>query len=671
MATTLNFKPILDKPEWRPVAIPQAGLTPYGVSSAPIFQAGQMVSDYRSNNYNTPKLWYMGTSSTQQMEYNSVTDSWAGLYNGSWSGGGSYGTGIATGFAPSQGPKGTLLAGTTSSILNLDTTYYAPAASTWTRASSTITVTTSRAHNFYSGQRLYISVTSDATAVPLTTIPSPVSITVTSATQFTYTGGASGGTSGTLTIGIPICADQWADRGDGLGFIIRVIGLTSGKIEERRIIGNTGYSTPGSLYVTAPTIYLDQPLSFTPAVGDIFELLSGALYIAGTGAAIAGQWRSYDVSMLNNSDMVYAQSGTRTVTNLNLGATAQSGMIVFDEQHVPADRIPGEGFVVGSSTYDTSTLTGTNYINTKKCLLATATAVGAITGQATNGDTFVQANEYRNFQIRIVEDTVNTTAVGQRRRISTHTAGPSAVYTLSANWTVTPSANCKFVIENWTDNILVAGGGAANMYTYKTSNLCADTAQTIDTWSTTQFTSTNGPSHYGYLIHCFGARKSNSNNSSVRHSLIFAMVNGSLYTFDIAGGTNGVWTLSNMYRTVSGYLSNSSTSAIISYAYDPFSQEGDSIYLFSSSASGPQSNIQIFKLNLIKGSIGGYTPIKTPFGYATTAGSWTSLNPTPGNKMGTICYQDGTTKLTAIYSPAFGRPTSSYQSEFFELLITA
>ena len=78
-----------------------------------------------------------------------------------------------------------------------------------------------------------------------------------------------------------------------------------------------------------------------------------------------------------------------------------------------------------------------------------------------------------------------------------------------------------------------------------------------------------------------------------------------------------------------------------------------------------------FKLNLIKGSIGGYTPIKTPFGYATTAGSWTSLNPTPGNKMGTICYQDGTTKLTAIYSPAFGRPTSSYQSEFFELLITA
>ena len=63
-------------------------------------------------------------------------------------------------------------------------------------------------------------------------------------------------------------------------------------------------------------------------------------------------------------------------------------------------------------------------------------------------------NEYRNFQIRIVEDTVNPTAVGQRRNITSHTAGASPVYTVPA-WTVTPSANANFVIENNGDRILL------------------------------------------------------------------------------------------------------------------------------------------------------------------------------------------------------------------------
>ena len=498
-----------------------------------------------------------------------------------------------------------------------------------------------------------------------------MAITVTTTTQYTFTGLNAGAASGTLTVGVPIAADQWADRGDGLGFIIRVIGLASGKIEERRIVSNTGYSTPVSLYVTAPTIYLDQPLSFIPAAGDRFELLSGTIYVAGQGAATAGQWRSYDLSLLNNCDNIFAQSGSRSVTNLSVGINAQNAMIVFDEQHVSADRIPGEGFIVGSGTYDTATLTGTNYINTKKCLLATAIAAGTITGQASNGDSIVVANEYRNFQIRIVEDTVNTTAVNQRRRISSHTAGPSAVYTLSANWTVTPSANCKFVIENWTDNILVTGGVSSSMHTYKTSDLCADTSQTIDTWSTTQFTSTNGPNHYGYLIHCFGAKRNVSTNLSVRNSFIFAIVSGALWTFDIAGGTNGLWTTAQAQRNLSGYLQNSSGTTLISYAYDPFSGEGDAIYTFNASVAQSQMNHQIFKISLIRGSITGYTPIKTPYGYfQTSTGQWTQQNPATGNKMGTICYQDGTTKITAIYCPAFGRPSSAQQNEFFELLIS-
>lgn len=669
MATTLNFKPILDKPEWRPVATPQAGLTTLGSGT---IGGGSVVSDFRSNNYNIPSIWYMGVSGPgSHLQYNAVTDGWFGLYNANWNPTGASNTGIVSAFAPSQGPRGEILAGSTASILNLDTNYYAPVAATWTRSGTAVTVATTRPHNFYINQKVFVSASSDVTAIPVSSLSSSNSINnVGSAFQFNITGLNAGAVSGTLTVGVPICADQWADRGDSLGFMIRVIGLASGKIEERRIISNTGYSGPTSLYVSAPTIYLDQPLSFTPAAGDRFELLSGACFQGSTGVALGGQWRSLDVSMAVNADSLCAYSGSRGVTNLNLGANAQGGIIVFDEQHVPADKIPGEGFITGASTYDTATLSGTNYINTKKCLLATAIAAGTITGQASNGDSIVVANEYRNFQIRIVEDTVNTTAVGQRRRISSHTAGPSAVYTLSANWTVTPSANCKFVIENWTDNILVTGGTSTSMMTYKVSNLCADTSQTIDTWSTTQFTNTNGPAQYGVLVHCFGAKRNNSANSSIRNSFIYSMSNSILYTFDVAGGTNGAWAASNMNRTIANF-GTTSTTLLISYAYDPFTCEGDAVYMWSAGVSNAsQINHQIFKLSLIKGTITAYTPIKSPYGYLSGT-SWTTSVGSSVNKMGVICYQDGTTKITAIYSPAYGRPTNAPLNEFFELLISA
>ena len=38
------------------------------------------------------------------------------------------------------------------------------------------------------------------------------------------------------------------------------------------------------------------------------------------------------------------------------------------------------------------------------------------------GDSLIFANEYRNFQIRVVQDTVNPTSVNQRRIIASHTA---------------------------------------------------------------------------------------------------------------------------------------------------------------------------------------------------------------------------------------------------------
>jgi hypothetical protein len=65
----------------------------------------------------------------------------------------------------------------------------------------------------------------------------------------------------TSTVITAVAPNMLANRGGSgeYGFRIRIIGLTSGKIEERFIIGNTGGTTP--------TFELDNALSFTPASG--------------------------------------------------------------------------------------------------------------------------------------------------------------------------------------------------------------------------------------------------------------------------------------------------------------------------------------------------------------------------------------------------------------------
>ena len=148
---------------------------------------------------------------------------------------------------------------------------------------------------------------------------------------------------------------------------------------------------------------------------------------------------------------------------------------------MPYDRKQGEGFIVGVGTYDASSL--------KNCLIATATASGTITGQASAGDAGVLANEYRNFQIRIVEDTGTPTAVNQRRLIASHTAGASPVYTLGTNWAVTPSSTAKYVIE-YPNQIIVFSSGTGNVYTYNYTTLTLNngtTSMNTNTWSTAYY----------------------------------------------------------------------------------------------------------------------------------------------------------------------------------------
>jgi hypothetical protein len=330
----------------------------------------------------------------------------------------------------------------------------------------------------------------------------------------------------TSTVLTSVGMNMLANRGGGsYGYKIRIIGSaagSSGKIEERWITGNTAGTTP--------TFLLDTALSFTPATGDRYEILCGKVFMLSAGVLAAGMWKSFEVG-------TNTVSGNLSTTNLPATVSTDFSAIALDEQYVPYTRNPGEGFVVGAGTYNGGLL---------KCLTATAIGASSITGQAAAGDASVLANEYRNFQIRVVEDTVNVTAVGQRRIIASHTAGASPVYTLGAAWTVTPSANAKFVIE-YPNLILLWSSASSNTFTYNYSGASiTNGTNTIanDAWSVTYFTTRPGAMGAGCTTFAsFGIEPDAAKNA--RHSFIHSFRgNGttSLDVLDIAGAITGSFT---------------------------------------------------------------------------------------------------------------------------------
>lgn len=331
--------------------------------------------------------------------------------------------------------------------------------------------------------------------------------------------------------------NQLANRGDGIGFKIRIIGLSfpasSGKTEEKYIIANTGGLTP--------TITLDSPLSFVPLAADTYEFLSGKVYMLGTSNAF-GSFVSYDIA--TNSFAILSAAG------LSFIAWTESIMVGLDELQVPYDKNPGEGYF--------------------GILIATATGVASLTGQAIGGDAGVLLDEYRNFQIRIVEDLVNTTAVGQRVNIITHTAGPSPVYTVPA-WGIVPSATAKYVIENNGDRILALLAGDINTYTYQIATNVWDASITFT------FRPFPAPGTGLMAAHAFSIEPDPVKNA--RHSFIFFPRGGfgttDIDLFDIAGAATGLWTSSIIYGHSGATTFGSGASA----GHEPATNQGRYMYI--------------------------------------------------------------------------------------------
>lgn len=315
-------------------------------------------------------------------------------------------------------------------------------------------------------------------------------------------------TSVTLSTVLPVTVSANQLKGQRLRIVNNIAG--GGQTAERTIVSNT----PG----TAPVIVVDSAFGFTPATGATYEFLTGRLYLMSAGTVAAGIWKYYDVC--TNS-----MSGNLSTTNLPATVGTGSAIVALDEQHTP---ITGVGGVAINGE------TG-GYFGT---LTATAIAGTTLTGQAVSGDSSVLANEYRNFQIRIVTDTVNPTAVGQRRRITSHTAGASPVYTVPA-WSVTPSATCSYVIENNND-ILFWTAAATTTYRYEPIG---------NAWDTTTYAVKPAANAAGTTaFHPFGTVLNAS--KTIRHSYIYNFrggVSNALDIFDIAAATTGAWTADVVY----------------------------------------------------------------------------------------------------------------------------
>jgi hypothetical protein len=426
---------------------------------------------------------------------------------------------------------------------------------------------------------------------------------------------AAGATTTTFTLSTALPAavgvNMLANRGGSgdYGFKIRIIDTTAGKTEERYIIGNSGGTTP--------LIRVDAAFTFTPATGARYELLSGRVIMLSSGALAAASWRSFEVAT-----NFFANLST---TNLPATVATDSAALVMDEQYVPYDMNPGEGMIEGTFLYDS------NLVD-RHALAATATASGTLTGQSANGDSSIVANEYRNFQIRIVYDAVTPTSVGQRRIIASHTAGPSPVYTLGAAWSVTPSSSAKYVIEQ-PNQIVLRSSGVTTTYTYNyTDASMTNGTGTIaaNAWNSTYYGVGPAVNAVGNLwCPSFGIQPDLGRNA--RHSFNFFFRGGSatLDLLDIAGAAAGTWTGAVVYD---GSLT---VGAGTTGCYSPFGSEGRMSYINAYVASAIN---QIYRFDAKNRVVSPYTP--TDFIQSGAAAI--------GGRMAAYCALDGTDKYDVV-----------------------
>ena len=415
-------------------------------------------------------------------------------------------------------------------------------------------------------------------------------------------------TSVVLSTALPAAVglNMLANRGGSgdYGFKLRIIDTVAGRTAERYIVANTAGTTP--------TINVLSSFGFTPSAGARYEIVAGRVWMLSAGVLAATSFRSLEVA-----SNALANGGT---TNLPATIGTDSSMVVLDEQYTPFDCNPGDGMIKGAYNYDTGLVA-------RFALTATASGASTLTGQATLGDAVVSANEYRNFQIRVVEDTVTPAAVGQRRIIASHTAGPSPVYTLGTAWATQPSASAKYVIE-LPNLILLRSTATTTVYVYNYTDATINNGTNnivAGAWSTTYFAAAAAANAAGGMwAPSFGIQPDVARNA--RHSFCYFFRGGAatLDVLDIANTITGTWTSAIVYDGSPGAFPATGSSG----CYAPFDNEGRMFYMNLYVASAVN---QIFRFDVQNRVLSPYT--STDFIQAGVAAV--------GNRMAAYCAIDG------------------------------
>jgi hypothetical protein len=273
-------------------------------------------------------------------------------------------------------------------------------------------------------------------------------------------------------------------------------------------------------------------------------------------------------------------------------------------------------------------------------------AATTLTGQAAAGDAAVLANEYRNFMIRITEDTTNKTAVGQRALIGSHTAGASPVYTLknSASWTVTPSVGAKYVIEN-PNHVLLFTSGVVTTFTYQPITEIGCSMAADANWNTSYFAARGNAVGAGVMAEqAFSIVPESAKN--VRHSFIFSFRGGNssaLDILDLAGAATGSWTNTASYGGLSTNVTFTTGSC---GAHAAATQEGRYMFI---NHNGTQRFLRFdMKNNILE-----------PWGYLRYSQGAAVV----GRKLAALPFIDGATKLSFLHC------LRNTGTEFFQMAI--
>jgi hypothetical protein len=418
----------------------------------------------------------------------------------------------------------------------------------------------------------------------------------------------------TLSTALPTAVglNMLANRGGSgeYGFKLRIIDTVAGKTEERYIDANTAGTTP--------TIHVISAFSFTPSTGARYEIIAGRVFMLSAGTMAANAWRSLEVASNTLSTGL-------SITGLPATVGTDSSIMVLDEQYVPYDCTPGEGMIKGAFVYDTG-------LETRSALTATASGASTLTGQATNGDSLVAANEFRNFQIRIVQDTVTPAAVGQRRVIASHTAGPSPVYTTGTAWATQPSSSAKYVIE-LPNLMLVRSTATTTVYTYNYSDATINNGTNnilTNAWSTTYFGAAPAANASGGMwAPSFGIRPDAGRNARQSFCYFFRGGVTTLDVLDISGSITGTWTANVTYDGAVALTVG--TSGCLA----PFENEGRMFYMNIYVASAVN---QMYRFDVQNRVLSPFTP--TDFLQAGTA--------VLGQRMAAYCANDGTDTYDVI-----------------------